>query len=136
MRENYVLQKWMGEIPLKQQSVLLSSLRGPDNTCSNNIKKITKWIRATIQKNADPTNKGYMHPDDLPLIGEIEKELEYCTVHYAVHLMSALEIIGYQHPDKKIASIANSYYNNLVSQIFYMQPETRKQLNCRLEDRI
>lgn len=136
MGENYVLQKWMGGIPFKQQSVLLSSLRGPDNACFNNIKKITKWIRATIQKNADPSNKGYMRSEGLPLVEEIEKELEYCTVHYAVHLMSALEIIGYQHPDKKVASIANSYYNNLVSQIFCMQPETRKQLNCRLEDRI
>ena len=136
MRENYVLQKWMGEIPMKQQSVLLSSLRGPDNTFSHNIKKITKWIRATIQKNADPTNKGYMRPEGLPLIEEIEKELEYCTVHYAVHLISALEIIGYQHPDKKIASIANNYYSTLVSQTFNMRPETRKQLNCRLEDRI
>jgi len=135
MGENYVLQKWMGEIPLKQQSVLLSSLRGPDNAYLPNIKKVTKWIRSIAQKNADPSRE-YMRTETLPKFEELERELNFCTVHYAVHLMWALEIIGYGHPDKKLAIIASDYYKELSTQLFYLQPETRKQLNKRLEDRI
>lgn len=135
MDEEYVLLEWMKQLPLKQQSVLLSSLRGPDNANYPTIKKVTKWIRSIVQKNADPTKK-YMHLEELPSFGELEKEIEFCSVHYAAHLLQALEIIGYEHPDKNTSSFAENYYKGFALQTFHLNPETREQLTKRLEDRV
>jgi hypothetical protein len=135
MEKRVVLLDWVKELSLKQQSVLLSSLRGPDNFHYPEIKKVTKWIRATLQTNADP-QKEYMQQEKLPSPKELEKEIEFCTVHYATHLLQALEILGYNHPEKAVSVLAEGYYTHFISEIFHLNPETREQLNKRLEDRV
>lgn len=130
-----VLLNWIKELPWKQQSVLLSALRGPDTAYYPHIKKVTKWIRINLQNNADPT-KSYMHQENLPSAKELEKEIEFCSVHYACHLLHALEIIGYKHPDEKTASYANNYYRYFSREIFHLNPETKEQLDKRLEDKV
>lgn len=135
MKNRSVLLDWTKQLPLKQQSVLLSSLRGPDISYCPNIKKVTKWIRSTLQINADP-KKNYMQLEKLPSVKNLEREIEFCSVHYATHLLYALEIIGYKHPDKQISANANCYYAYFVSEIFHLNPETSIQLDKRLEDRV
>jgi len=130
-----LLLDWTSELSFKQQSVLLSSLRGPDHTYCPNIKKVTKWIRGILQNNADPS-KNYMARGELPHPKELEKEIEFCSVHYATHLLHALEIIGYKHSDEMVSGQANRYYTYFTSEIFHLNPETSEQLSKRLEDRV
>lgn len=127
--------EWMGKLGWKQQSVILSALRGPDNHYSPNVKKISRWIRSITQNNADPTHS-YMKSVDLPSVKECEDELYFASTHYSLHLVFALEIIGYKHPDKETRSIALGYYLAFVEDIYHMKPETEADLDARLKDRV
>ena len=134
MGEGFVLQDWMATIPWKQQSVLLSSLRGPDQSRPGSIKIVGRWLRGVMQKNAD-TSTEYMATFPLPEEEEFHRDLEYCTMHFYSHLMHALEIVGYNHPDNEIAENGRKYYL-LMTDFLHLNPETKEQMNKRLEDRV
>src|SRR3989344_2196374 len=119
---NSVLLEWMLTLTWKQQSVILSSLRGPDSNYYPNIKKLTKWLRAVIEHNADQKSS-YMYQEELPCLDFLGKELEFTTVHYASHLLSSLEIIAYKHPNADIAKVARGYYGGLVKGVLNLNPE-------------
>lgn len=134
MGQGKVLQDWMGELSWKQQSVVLSSLRGPDNSHSPHLKKIGRWLRRITQNNAD-ISSNYMKDEELPTHKDIEREVEFSSVHYFSHLIQGLEIIGYNHPDTRIAETARDYYNSLVREVLHLNPETKSQLEDRLKDK-
>jgi len=130
-----VLLDWMAELGWKQQSVVLSALRGPDNHHSPHIKKISRWIRSITQNNADPSHS-YMKSIELPTLKDIEDEVYFASTHYSLHLLFALEIIGYKHPDKAVAKIALDYYLALVADVYHLKPETELDLDTRLQDKV
>lgn len=134
MGKGFVLQDWMGELPWKQQSVILSSLRGPDTSRPGNVKIINRWLRGITQHNADSTTD-YMKKIDFPSLESFQRDLEYCTMHYYCHLMHTLEIIGYNHPEENIKDIALRYYAAMV-EFQHLNPETKEELNKRLEDKV
>ncbi len=134
-KEGKVILDWMCKISWKQQSVVLSSLRGPDNHYSPNLKRLVRWLRRATQNNADPRHS-YMQKDDLPSLEDIEHELVFCNLHYVTHLMHGLEIIGYKHDDNQIKKIARNYYEGIVKDFFHLNPEQEKKLDKRLEDKI
>ena len=56
--------------------------------------------------------------------------------HWYSHIMHALEIIGYHHPDRHTADTALILYHEMVHS-FHLNPETRQEQWERLtEDRI
>ena len=134
MNNGLVLKEWMGKLSWKQQSVILSSLRGPDNSRPGSIKILTRWLREITQNNADPSTD-YMTNLPHPSVDELHRDLEYCSMHYYAHLMHAMEIIGYNHPDQKIAELAIGYYKNMV-EFLHLNPETKEELNKRLADKV
>jgi len=134
MGKGKVLRDWMGEIPWKQQSVLLSALRGPDLSRPVAVKKVNRWLRNITQNNADLSSE-YMKDISLPDIKDLKLELGYCTMHYFTHLMHALEIIGYKHPDESISHTAKEYYFGLADFV-HLNPETKEQMDKRLEDKV
>lgn len=135
MTKGSVLLDWVSELGWKQQSVVLSGLRGPDNHHSPNIKKISRWIRAITQNNADPSHS-YMKITDLPTVNDFEDEFYFASTHYSLHLLFALEIIGYKHPDPSIAKIALDYYMALVDDVYHLKPESEQDLDSRLQDKV
>jgi hypothetical protein len=130
-----VLQDWVGLLPYKVQSVLVSAQRGPDSHFCPNLKSITKWIRRTCQINADPSHT-FMADIPLPTIDEIEYELEYTTMHFIFHFVYGLEIIAYKHPDQVVKDIAMKYYKGIIEEIMHFNIETEQQLDKRLVDKI
>lgn len=134
MGKGFVLQEWMSELSWKQQSVILSGLRGPDNFRPPFTKKLNRWLRKVTQHDADSSTE-YMMKVDLPTMEELCSELDYTTIHYFSHLINALEIIGYKHPDKENRRIANEYYAGLVKSL-HLNPETSEQMGRRLEDKV
>ena len=134
MKNNSVLQEWVQELSFKKQSAILSSLRGPDNNNYPNVKKISKWIRRKTQYDADKSS-GYMREQDLPTIIDVKPEIEFCTVHYFNRIIQGLEIIGYHHPEQNTQNDAVQLYEGLA-RIIHLNPESREQLNKRLENRV
>jgi hypothetical protein len=129
-----VIQDWMANLSWKQQSVMLSALRGPDNFYSPEIKKLNHWVRSILQENADPSHT-YMQPEVLPEYKLVAKDLEFVSVHYYSHLMWAFEIIGDYHPDPKTASSAEDYYFEMVRAL-HLNVESKFQETVRLADKI
>ena len=133
MGQGTVLLEWVCQLPWKQQSVLLSSLRGPDTQYMPKIKKITRWLRGITQNNAD-VQHSYMKREDLPTWLEIEKEFEFSSVHFAFHFLHGLQIVAYKHPDEAIRRQAGGYYRGLIAEVLHLRPESEAAMDERLRD--
>jgi hypothetical protein len=133
MEDSKVLQDWFRTISFKMQSVVISAQRGPDTHHCKNIKSITKWIRRNCQINAD-TSHSFMEERPLPTFEQVEKEIEFCTVHYVLHLLHGLEIIGYKHPETEVRKKAMYFYTQIAGSILHLTIETEAALNERLAD--
>jgi LmbE family N-acetylglucosaminyl deacetylase len=126
------------ELPWKLQSILFSSLRGPDQELLINIKQVSKWMRAVTQQNADPS-KPYMNninlPESVQALAELYKELEHCPCHFVHHFLDGLAIIGYFHPDHKTAAYATALHYDCAEEIFHFVPESPQVFKLRHRDK-
>lgn len=131
---NSILQDWILELPLKMQTVLCLSTRGPDNLKSSYIKTFTRILRAYVYKPADPDNPDFMTADiPLPIIRKTSeiKDLEFVTLHYFTHMLHGIEIIGYAYPDPTIAKRFEELYYSLVAML-HLHSESKIELFHRL----
>ncbi len=131
---NSVLQPWVEQIPWKQQSILFSSLRGPDQDYLKSIKLVSRWMRAVSQENADPS-KPYMAVTTLPDPSDLDKELEHCTVHFVHHFADGLAVIAYHHPDEPVARYAAELHYHIAEELFHFMPESRSTFLVRHRDK-
>jgi hypothetical protein len=129
-----VLQSWVQQLPWKQQSILLSGLRGPDQVFLKSTKQVTKWMRAVSQHNADPS-KPYMNGIVLPALPALEKELEHLPCHFVHHLADALAVIAYGHPNREVREYAFSVHAYIAEEIFHFVPEHPTVFQWRHRDR-
>lgn len=134
MSNSSVLQPWVEKIPWKQQSILFSSLRGPDQDYLKGIKLVSRWMRAVSQQNADPA-KPYMAVTELPEPSELDKELEHCTVHFVHHFADGLAVIAYNHPDPAVAASAAEIHFHIAEELFHFMPESRGVFLVRHRDK-
>lgn len=118
----------------KQQSILLSSLRGPDVPNVPNIKIVNRWMRMQCQHNAD-TTKNYMEQKPLPVPIHLCDELEFLPCHFVHHFSAGLAVIAYNHPDFKIAVTSAKYHYRIAEELFHFQPEPPGWFMIRHADR-
>ena len=134
-----VLLDWVMELPIRMQSVLMAATRGPDNFRYPGVKVINRWIRARLFHDADPTNPfivkaGDPHP--LEILEQLEHELQYTSVHYFGHLIHAIQIIGYQHPEAETRALATQLYAELCQRVLHLPPESEEGMDYRLGETI
>jgi hypothetical protein len=89
-----VLQPWVSECTLKEQTTLLSVIRGNDNECVS-AKNITKMLRYIILVNADKSTT-FMDDKILP-VGKVVNYLknQYAdNPHWVEHVVYASFVIG------------------------------------------
>jgi len=130
-----VIQPWLEFLPLRMQSVLLLSARGPDTHRCPEVKKLTRWIRGLVFVPGNPDNVvEFMFADLPPRISEksaVHRELEFTSQHFYSHLMHGLEVIGYKHPDSDIRSYGFYLYEDMCS-IFHLPVEPVEEFEHRL----
>lgn len=129
---NCVLQNWVQQLTWKEQSALLTAIRGSDQTFDHNIRSLVRWVRRATLYDAD-VNGVFLKFGELPEQKALKKSLEYMTVHFVSHLMHALEIIGYKAEKMSERQIAFNYYE-LICEILHCNIETEEQMNERLKD--
>lgn len=134
MIRNVVLQVWVENLPWKQQSILISGMRGPDVANVPAIKSINRWMRTVSQQNADPS-KDYMKQAELPEPTKLCDELEFLTCHYVHHLADALAVISYGHPHIQPAQIAYAYHAHIAEELFHFLPELPEVFRWRHRDK-
>ena len=127
-----MLQRWF------RRCVLVSSLDGEDLTnpydkrggsfMGPSYEPPLKHIRSA---SADHV----LHWEDAmsEIVDEYLRTLDALPHHYQLHLMHAVEIVGYKHPDKRIRSWWKSVYLRLVKDM-HLNPETEAALDDRLSD--
>lgn len=134
-----VVQDWLAaNLTFKQQSVVLSALRGCDGIKKEDVSKaLTRSFRSAILTNAEDIipEKSFMGVD--PKLAEKVDHFvdhpDHYPMHWVLHFTHAIEIVGYHHPDPHIAKFWNDVYLRLVN-TFHMSPEGRQECDYRLRD--
>jgi hypothetical protein len=145
-------------LPMMQQTVLLTGIRGPDGIAKyGSVKMLLRWYRRCVLLSAmdgrvlhDPyeSNGGSFTGPSFPA-GELhntgwesnmeEHVDEYVRCqdalphHFQMHFMHSAEILGYKHPVERVRRWWNSVYLRLVHGL-HLHPETEAELDERLGD--
>ena len=149
-----VVQSWVCELPMMQQTVLITAVRGPDGLPKYHPTKfVLRWYRRCILLSAldgevlsdpvDPNGGSFTGPSVNPLsdwpaqmddrVTEYLRALDEVPHHFQMHLMHAVEILGYKHPVEHIRNWWHLVYLRLVHDM-HLWPETEEQLDQRLSD--
>ena len=149
-----VTQDWLDEIPMMQQSP-----SGPRTAVSSTpIKMILRWFRRCVLLSAmdarvlpDPVSLGggsftgpSIRESDFDfdagwkagmdeLVSAYIKDLDAVPHHFQMHLLHAVEILGYKHPDLQIRAWWRGVYERLVNDL-HLHPESEKEMDARLGD--
>lgn len=150
-----VTQEWTWTLPMMQQTVLLTAVRGPDGLPKYGcVKMLLRWFRrCTLLSAMDgkaldnpyDNNGGSFTGPSLPdraewwepkmdeIVDEYLRTLDAIPHHFQLHFMHAAEILGYKHPDKRVAEWWRRFYLRLVNDM-HVHPETYDEMNERLGD--
>lgn len=154
----FVLQDWIKDIPLMQQSVLLCAIRGPDGMAKHHpCKPLIRWYRRCIlitafEKKAitNPyelgggsfTGPSCTNPEEtgktweecmVPVADDFLNCRDELPLHYFMHFMHAAEILGYQHSDLFISNWWLNLYIRMAEAL-HLHVETRSEMMSRLGD--
>jgi len=126
---------WLSDLSFKQQTVLLSALRGCDTADKYDLSKtFIRKLRGTIIHDACPSGGDFMEDnvssDDIYLF---TKSLDKYPFHFLIHFIHACEIVGYFHPDARVREWWRNLYYTFVA-AFHMSPESKEDCNYRLRD--
>lgn len=152
-----VLQDWTTEIPMMQQTVLLTAVRGPDGLPKYGaVKMLLRWFRRCVLFSAidgEVISEPWSHNGgsftgpslrsgscdvdweegmDL-LVDDYLQSLDAIPHHFQLHFLHASEIVGYKHPDSRIRKWWADLYVRLVRDM-HLWPETMEQMDIRLGD--
>lgn len=150
-----VTQEWTWELPMMQQTVLLTAVRGPDGLPKYGcVKMLLRWFRrctllsamdGRVLDNPYDNNGGSFTGPSLPgkveswepalneIVDEYLRTLDAIPHHFQLHFMHAAEIVGYKHPDERIRRWWCGLYARLVNDM-HVHPETESELDERLGD--
>ena len=101
-----VLQDWVMELPLREQGTLLTAVRGCDLTPKYPLDSVERSLVACIrgafmvaadEREVDVENGSFMSR-------RIPQNWKPCALghypqHWVSHVMHAIEVLGYRHPD-------------------------------------
>lgn len=161
-RSRCVLQDWVQQLSMMQQTVLLTAIRGPDGIGKYHpCKMMLRWYRRCVllsamdgrvlSNPADLNGGSFTGPSYTPADGnyiptwlvwhiEMEKVIhDYLRAtdelphHFQMHFMHAAQILGYKHPDIDIRKWWLHVYSRLVNDL-HLHPETEDEMDRRLGD--
>lgn len=149
-----VLQDWVMELPLREQGVLLTGIRGCD-TAPKDPKTIQeKWGCSTGECQAERELAAFLrycviHPADpreVDIPGAFFKstppenwkpsQFGHYPLHWYSHIMHCFEVVAYRHPNIYLADECSEIYTRLVHAL-HLNVESKPAMIQRLsEDRI
>jgi hypothetical protein len=131
-----VLQDWVCDLPFKQQTMLLSAIRGCDAAHKIDMTKpFIKKFRGAVLKNADESSPFMQMEISDEQRDKFCEALDPYPFHWVTHFMFASQIIGYKHPDFIIRNWWYDLYTDMVL-AFHLKPETEHAMDERLSDNI
>lgn len=140
-----VLQDWVTALPLRHQGTLLTCVRGCDlapkdaEHLMSPERHIVAWLRWTFMVPAD--EREVSSEPGCWMRREPPEKFRWSSVshypgHWIGHVIHALEVVAYHHPDTVVATAALELYCSAARNL-HMVPEQKWQLDKRLtEDRV
>jgi hypothetical protein len=143
-----VLQPWVQDLTLMQQSVLLTAIRGADTLPKFHVSKyLLRWYRRCVLLSAfercvlsdpyDPRGGSFTGPVESENIDDVASQylraVDEVPLHFHLHLLHAAEILGYKHQNLQIRSWWHAFYLAAVRDM-HLQPESEADLDQRLGD--
>lgn len=133
------IQEWVLFLPPLVQSDLLKSLRGCDTMpFPDHSKFLIKEIRKVVTKsdNNNYSSKYFKYQGKLQEhLYKLRDYIEKYPTHFIVHLLEAVKIIAYTHPDKetrdKFAYIQLQLHKGLLT-----SPETPAEMRRRYQAKV
>lgn len=105
-----IFKDWVLELSLKEVTGLMSAIRGADEGCFKDTKKLVRHVRGLVLHNAD-TKTGFMIEGAIDglyavktihsVITTIKKSKGSISTHWLDHILLAIRIIAKYHPDGK-----------------------------------
>jgi hypothetical protein len=137
-----VLQDWVMQLPLREQGVLLTAVRGcdvePKFPLDSPARRLTAAIRGAFMVPADPREVD-SEPGCFMLSspGDIKPSaLGHLPLHWYSHVMHAAQVLAYRHPDPGAAKRWFHLYDRLVESL-HLRKEGFADYEERLsEDRV
>ncbi len=135
------LRKWAEDLPWMMQGVLFGAVRncdGHDAKPANPVKVITRGIRCAFIKSAQSSGSFNARRPTLEQIKTatvefLDSSVNNMPVHFVQHLMMAVQVIAYSHPDSKVREAWLYVYLKIVKH-FHLEPESIGKYNHRLGD--
>lgn len=144
-----VVQAWVSQLSMMQQTVLLTAIRGPDGVEKEHpAKGVLRWYRRCILLSAmdgkvlktpdAPGGGSFTGPaawkmEDIA-IGYL-KRCDEIPHHFFMHLMHAAQILGYKHPDVDTRAWWRVFYFHCVTAL-HLEPELEADMDARLGDNV
>lgn len=107
-----ILQVWVEELSLREQGVLLCVARGCDLTpkfpLDSPERKLVAYVRHCFMVPADPREVDYQPGSFMSASPPIDFRpscVGHYPLHWVMHLVHALEVIAYRHPDPDISCV-------------------------------
>jgi hypothetical protein len=146
-----VQPEWCRELSIQQQSVLFLAARGPDGIAkAHPCKDVVRAYRGTVLVAArygvsldygqDSIGDDFMDlskmADDVvwaEVVREFFRHHDELPHHYLMHLLHGAQILGYKHPDERIAQRWRAFYLDMVRDL-HLFPESEAAMDARLSD--
>lgn len=135
-----MLRNWVQALPLREQGVLLSGMRGCDLTpkvpLDSPERQLVSYLRYVVCVPHDESEVGgapgaYMQHD--PPETWTPSEFGHYPQHWYAHIMHAFQVVGYRHPDQRTRDCAEVIYRRFVHSL-HLRPESFDTMVARLAE--
>lgn len=133
-----VLRPWVHELTLQMQGTLVCALRGPDGVHKEDpCKPLVRAFRSVVMNNARRLHPGNTFAGDgsgvcpTEVIDKFFESIDQYPHHWYLHFLHAAEIVGYMHPDPKLAKFWLAFYTTGVIDL-HLHVESKEELLHRL----
>jgi len=134
-----ILQDWVTKLGLRHQGVLLGAIRGCDGALRGDVSKpVVRCLRAAIlHAHCGDVTRAATFMEWVPRaelqarLRVFRRNMDHLPVHFVMHLVQAVEVIGYKHPEADIQGEWYGFYRELCRKL-HLNPESEHELDDRL----
>ena len=135
-----MLRDWVELLPLREQGVLLSGMRGCDLTpkvpLDSSERQLVSYLRYLVcHPNAEhevgAAPGAYMQPN--PPEEWTPSEFGHYPQHWYAHIMHAFQVVAYRHPELRARRRAEAIYRSFVHSL-HLEPESFETMAARLSE--
>lgn len=127
-----VLQDWVMELTLMEQGTLVCAMRGGDGLPKEHpTKAIVRAMRGAVMNMAWPRGRPGEVLFAAAVVPATAPNLDDAPHHFVMHLIHAVEVLGYRHPNTHLRTSWLRLYVDLCMKL-HLTPENINQMTERL----